>query len=270
MVVPSDLIGPAGGAESARRGPAHQPSGRLTMYRSLLLVLCLSAPCAAETVTLDFSVDPLPEWIDVLSGVFREEWGGINSGEQGEIGDGSAWIQFHLDRPFTLDSITFTGGQDYLYPYAFLGECKTNLPVEDYDWTGPITREYGCTSYNGRGEFKLESFDGESEWVIVTITGMTLTIVDPVPLVMGDTDYDADVDLQDLNYTRNSFGGDPVYAYGDANKDGSINLSDLNDVRNNFGSSASQAVPEPSSWILAALLISPCFHILRTRMQPSR
>lgn len=236
------------------------------MCRSLLVLLCLAAPCGAETVVLDFAVDPLPEWINVVSGGFNAEFGGINSGPGGDLGDGSAWIEFHLDRPFSFDSVTFTGGYEFLYPYAYLGDCDYNLPVEEQDPTGPIVRSYGCTSYNGRGGFKVSSYDGNSDWVLLTITGMTLTIVDPVPLVMGDTDFDADADLNDLNYTRNAFGGNPSYAFGDANKDGKIDLADLNDVRNNFGASATASVPEPSSLALLLIAISPCLRILRTRM----
>jgi hypothetical protein len=53
--------------------------------------------------------------------------------------------------------------------------------------------------------------------------------------VLGDTDGDGDVDLEDLNNVRNHFGGQ---GQGDADGDGDVDLADLNAVRNNFGAAA--------------------------------
>lgn len=75
----------------------------------------------------------------------------------------------------------------------------------------------------------------------------------------GDTDNDGDVDLDDLNGVRNNFGAAGASdgsLDGDAYPfDGAVDLDDLNGVRNNFGAVAggSQAVPEPSTWIIASL-----------------
>jgi hypothetical protein len=63
--------------------------------------------------------------------------------------------------------------------------------------------------------------------------------------VLGDTDGDGDVDLDDLNNVRNHFGGTGP---GDANGDGQVDLNDLNAVRNNFGTAGSKAVAEPSTF----------------------
>lgn len=68
--------------------------------------------------------------------------------------------------------------------------------------------------------------------------------------VLGDTDSDGDVDLTDLNNVRNNFGGAGV---GDTDNDNDVDLTDLNNVRNNFGATGSQAVPEPSSFVLIGL-----------------
>ncbi len=70
--------------------------------------------------------------------------------------------------------------------------------------------------------------------------------------VVGDTDDDGDVDLDDLNNVRNNFGSS--VSAGDTDGDGDVDLDDLNNVRNNFGSSGSaQAVPEPATWLMVAL-----------------
>jgi ELWxxDGT repeat protein len=52
----------------------------------------------------------------------------------------------------------------------------------------------------------------------------------------GDTNFDGEVNLEDLNNVRNHFGKSGG-ALGDANGDGSVDLADLNAVRNHFGSS---------------------------------
>lgn len=54
-------------------------------------------------------------------------------------------------------------------------------------------------------------------------------------LMLGDTDGDGVVGLNDLNNVRNNFGADIVA--GDADHDGDTDLDDLNAVRNNFGAS---------------------------------
>jgi uncharacterized membrane protein len=84
-------------------------------------------------------------------------------------------------------------------------------------------------------------------------TGFQAFLVDLAPHVQGDTDADGDVDLDDLNNVRNTFGqsGDTM---GDANDDGVVDLDDLNAVRNNFGTTAEAAiVPEADGLSLIVL-----------------
>jgi ELWxxDGT repeat protein len=50
----------------------------------------------------------------------------------------------------------------------------------------------------------------------------------------GDTNFDGQVDLTDLNEVRNHF-GETGNVLGDSNGDGVVDLEDLNAVRNNFG-----------------------------------
>jgi len=74
--------------------------------------------------------------------------------------------------------------------------------------------------------------------------------------VLGDTDDDGDVDLDDLNAVRNNFGatGEVGSTVGDAFPfDGTVDLDDLNAVRNNFGAAAGSAVPEPAAWVLGLI-----------------
>jgi ELWxxDGT repeat protein len=57
----------------------------------------------------------------------------------------------------------------------------------------------------------------------------------------GDTNFDGNVDLEDLNNVRNHFGGTGL---GDADGDGDVDLDDLNAVRNHFGESSTQPPAE--------------------------
>ncbi len=79
----------------------------------------------------------------------------------------------------------------------------------------------------------------------------------PLSVVVGDTNGDGVVDINDLNDVRNHFGAmgpDDGTLPGDTFPfDGKVNLNDLNAVRNNFGARAN-AVPEPSAFGLASLL----------------
>ncbi len=76
-----------------------------------------------------------------------------------------------------------------------------------------------------------------------------IAFVFPAPdVVLGDTNGDGKVDLKDLNNVRNNFGGTTG---GDTNGDGLVDLVDLNNVRNNFGAGGANAVPEPSTALLA-------------------
>lgn len=87
--------------------------------------------------------------------------------------------------------------------------------------------------------------------------------------VAGDTNGDWQVDVQDMNLVRNTFGniGD-----GDVTKDGHVGIDDLNVIRNGFGGGTftlmsdypdqtteyfySGAVPEPSAIALLAVTLS--------------
>ncbi len=75
------------------------------------------------------------------------------------------------------------------------------------------------------------------------------------PGLVGDIDLDGTVGLSDFTLLKDAFGtseGDPNFLAGaDIDMDGSVGLSDFTLLKDNFGASA--AVPEPSTWALAAL-----------------
>ena len=75
-------------------------------------------------------------------------------------------------------------------------------------------------------------------------------------ILVGDTDGDRRVDIDDLNSVRNNFGAEGAAdgsLTGDAFPfDGVVGIDDLNSVRNNFGAVAN-SVPEPAAGMLAFL-----------------
>jgi len=66
-----------------------------------------------------------------------------------------------------------------------------------------------------------------------------------VDTLLGDTNNDGRVDLNDLNNVRNHFGEASPGVTGDTNGDNVVDLNDLNNVRNNFGATldGSPALP---------------------------
>ena len=57
------------------------------------------------------------------------------------------------------------------------------------------------------------------------------------PLVVGDLDYDNDVDLEDLAILLSNYGmtSGAIYEQGDLDFDGDIDLSDLAELLGNYG-----------------------------------
>lgn len=81
-------------------------------------------------------------------------------------------------------------------------------------------------------------------------------------LILGDFDADGEVAFPDFLILSNGFGGEGTYADGDATCDGMIEFDDFLALSSTFGLSSNvQAVPEPNSTVLAALLgfLSVCF-----------
>jgi len=85
--------------------------------------------------------------------------------------------------------------------------------------------------------------------------------------ILGDTDANHTVDLQDLFNVQNNFG---LNASGDANSDGTTDLSDLFAVQNQFGNTLAgpgaalgSLVPEPAS--MSAILLGSLSVVARRR-----
>jgi hypothetical protein len=163
---------------------------------------------------------------------------------------------------FTSSLRTFVDNSSRTVGFARSGDSDFDLfegPNSDEfaTWTmlssiGPVEELGRLSQWTENGarpavttEAGVLQFDNESN-----VTATFQSIVGPgEPL--GDTDADGDVDLDDLNNVRNSFGestglGD-TYPF-----DGDVDLDDLNAVRNNFGGSIASTVPEPSSLALIA------------------
>ncbi|MGL4511722.1 MAG: PEP-CTERM sorting domain-containing protein [Lacipirellulaceae bacterium] len=87
--------------------------------------------------------------------------------------------------------------------------------------------------------------------------------------VLGDTNSDGIVNLQDLNNVKNNFGltGSPVLGDARGAIDGVVNLGDLNAVKNNFGQTnpGATAIPEPSTALGMLMACGACGLVARKR-----
>jgi len=121
------------------------------------------------------------------------------------------------------------------------------------------------------GVGRYTSFDsgilGEGIQGFAPIEGQTYTLQisiadhetsDLPPLFPGDANRDGKVNLTDFGILKTNFGKSPaIWDQGDFDNDSKVTLSDFGVLKSNFGkvqtSSASPAVPEPSSCLLALL-----------------
>jgi hypothetical protein len=93
--------------------------------------------------------------------------------------------------------------------------------------------------------------DAAGELYILSLGGDVFKLVEPV---LGDTDGDGDVDIDDITNVRNNF-GTRRGGLGDTDKDRDVDIDDLNNVRNNFGAGVARAVPEPASALLLGVAV---------------
>jgi hypothetical protein len=172
-------------------------------------------------------------------------------------------------------------GDTLKYIFAHSTGYRFGRPLIQYSEQGEM---------NGEGEFQLriteppQVYDlgtlvGTDQFVVATTVYVTLErtvgstayalvdgVADQVIGIPGDTDFDGDIDLTDLNNVRSNFGGTGL---GDTTPfDGIVGLEDLNAVRANFGAS-SMPVPEPSTIALlplaASLLVAIRLRAVRSR-----
>jgi hypothetical protein len=137
---------------------------------------------------------------------------------------------------FTLDAAPGLGDVDYSETLAMAAD---NVRFVRFD----ILSNHNGVTYPATAGLTDTAFVGLSE---VQFFGVRASFL------LGDTNGDGQVNLDDLNNVRNNFGST---GFGDATGDGVVDLDDLNAVRNNFGVSSGGAnpVPEPGTFALAAL-----------------
>ncbi len=139
--------------------------------------------------------------------------------------------------------VLFDGGNlDVMFVDGYLPQAGDVYDLFDFDTAGG---ELGGVQLPALAEglrWRTGDFMAEGQFAV---------IVD----ILGDTNADGRVDLEDLNNVRNNFGMMSMPILGDTDDDNDVDLGDLNNVRNNFGASSSplQSVPEPSSGMLVGL-----------------
>lgn len=115
--------------------------------------------------------------------------------------------------------------------------------------------------------------DGKKQNIFTIALGgpdTTLHVLDHlalgVPLVgPGDADYDGDVDLDDFGLLKQHFGQGTKWGEGNFDALGATDLADFGILKDNFGKGGQAGVPEPSTWLLAALAALGCVVIRRRR-----
>ncbi len=139
--------------------------------------------------------------------------------------------------------VLFDGGNlDVMFVDGYLPQAGDVYDLFDFDTAGG---ELGGVQLPALAEglrWRTGDFMAEGQFAV---------IVD----ILGDTNADGRVDLEDLNNVRNNFGMMSMPILGDTDNDNDVDLGDLNNVRNNFGASTSplQSVPEPSTGMLVGL-----------------
>ncbi len=76
---------------------------------------------------------------------------------------------------------------------------------------------------------------------------------DPTVYMPADYNHDGPINLDDFAVLKANFGTGTTRQQGDTNIDGKVDLTDFGMLKENFGKSGSAAVPEPSTFLLAAL-----------------
>lgn len=255
------------------------------MFRSLLVLLCLAAPCVAETTTFVATFDDVTEaqsgdnpvgdygpfaWSDSYA-KFARFFDPVSGGYYARMGtwddDGislSSVATLHANDGFvTLQSGWFRMGGNGIVRLE--AESENGRTVQEYTSSGDFHWEYlePNLSFKSLSIFgcRPDDITGQciSDTSQIDVDDLSFTIVNQD----GDGNDDGMVDLVDLNGVRDEFGA-PVPIF-DANDDGVSDLGDVNAVRNNFGFSASQtpiaSVPEPSTIglsLVGLLLVTGC------------
>jgi hypothetical protein len=146
------------------------------------------------------------------------------------------------------------------------GDVQPNIA----DWA-TLTFEDWQTSLGGTGSLAANIIDGGAvvhlvdqdiylelrftDWGIGSGTGGSFSYERSEITPTADFDRDGDVDGQDfLTWQRGAGMASPLQSQGDANFDGVVDAGDLAIWQSSYGNplAAIGAVPEPTSWVLAA------------------
>lgn len=157
-----------------------------------------------------------------------------------------------------LANTAATGASIEIMP-SLNGEDAFNDPLY-FDASG----YYGSTfSYDTSPNYwgstaRLTGYDKYTIGLFVDYALIALSLHTITPPFPGDTNGDLIVDFTDLNTLLTNYGLAGAFAEGDFDGNGIVNFNDLNMLLTNYGLTAPQsaqisAVPEPASWVLAAL-----------------
>lgn len=201
----------------------------------------------------------------------RRDWGegasnagnGGGSGVPAEPGD-ATWLYpfLHLSAPWVTPGGDFdeaVSGSVTVDGVARYTIASTQSMVEDVQvWLTRPFQNFGWllkSADDQPGSAKVLASREHADAALRPELSITYSI--PNFEAQGDTDWDGDVDLEDLNNVRNHFGETQPGGPGDTVPfDFRVDLEDLNRVRNHFGElSAPSPVPEPHSLALAAVLL---------------
>jgi hypothetical protein len=138
---------------------------------------------------------------------------------------------------------------DTLKPYTFLWDRGT-FPLNDNKL---YLRLLGA---EGSADKQLEVFQRTIlfESSVDGWSNSAMAWAAPTP---GDANGDGRVDLDDFGLIKANFGASGLTIPGDLNFDGEVDLNDFGLLKANFGrepwpAAPAQAIPEPSTWLLAA------------------
>ena len=133
----------------------------------------------------------------------------------------SQWMEYRVQRNGTPGTVLVT-----LYNLNPSPAASSPLPIADLRFLTKLTASLGTHAV---GVQEVIPTDGGVTWTHVD--GSVKVVAQPAYLV-GDTDGDFDVDLQDLLNVKNNLGGTGL---GDTDGDNNVSLQDLLNVKNNLG-----------------------------------
>jgi probable HAF family extracellular repeat protein len=166
--------------------------------------------------------------------------GGMFSTAYGVSGDGSIVVGAGRDGP---------GDRAFIWDEGSGMRDLRDVLVSDYDLGNSLTGWTlgSANAISADGKFLAgigRNPDGETESWYVDLNAT---------LIPGDANGDGKVDLSDFGILKDNFGSGTTLAEGDFNADTKVDLSDFGILKNNFGSTGALFVPEPSTFLLAAL-----------------